>query len=369
MKLIVLGPDSANYKGGIAQFTTRLCDEIAKSNEVRHESWYRMYPPFLTSREFRDTVSQEKTGKSISLNELDYLNPFSWFKFIGRVRNFAPDKLVVTWIHPVHSPVYFMILLLVKLLSNTEITLLCHNVLPHESVPLQKPLTRIVFWLADNVIVHGSTETNLAATMIDRSCITQLYHPLFDVLPESAATVSAKKQSSRSLKMLVFGAIRPYKGTSLLLNTIANLKEQGFDLELQIAGEPFDNEHETVLSRIESLGLANIVKTRFGYIPNEDIKPLFESCDVALYPYLSATQSGSLAMAYACGVPVIATEVGGLKDVVSEGVSGYRSPPSEEGLEQAIKKFIDAPIASDTVLQFAEEELSWEKYAGVLTKT
>jgi glycosyltransferase involved in cell wall biosynthesis len=263
--------------------------------------------------------------------------------------------------------VYFIILALIRLLTKTKVILLCHNVLPHESVPLQRPLTQLVFSLVDEAIVHGSTEKDLASNFIGADRITQLYHPLFDVLPESAQSTEQKTDSS-ALDMLVFGAIRPYKGTSILLDAMANLRSEGVNLRLTIAGEPFDDQHETILEKIAELHLEDLVQVRMEYIPNEDIEPLFKGCDVAMYPYLSATQSGSLAMAYACGAPVIATRVGGLTDVVADGVSGYLVEPTAEGVADGIRAFLAEPVSSESVLDFADRELSWERYAAELIK-
>jgi glycosyltransferase involved in cell wall biosynthesis len=361
MKVVVLGPDSLHYKGGIAQFTTRLCDELALTSEVTHESWSRMYPTFLTKREFRDDVSQVKTGRILSTNLLDYINPLSWFRFIHRTVKSAPDKILITWIHPVHSPVYLVFLIGLRVFSRAQISLICHNVFPHETIPLQSVLTSPIFKLVHRVIVHGSSETDLAATMKSRDRIKTLYHPIFDIFQTQ---ISTKKDSGKTLHLLFFGAIRAYKGLEILLPAVRELIDSGERIHLHIAGEPFDGDSEVISSQIAQYTLQDFVTTRLEYIPNEDIASLFMSCDVAVYPYLSATQSGSLAMAYAFSVPVIATRVGGLSDVVIDGTSGYLTEPDVKGIGSAIRRFIEKPISNESVYSFATKNLSWSRYAN-----
>lgn len=364
MKVLVIGPDSHHYKGGIAQFTTRLCDELRLNAEVFHESWYRMYPPFLTNRNFKDTVSQSKTGKNLSRNKLDYINPFTWISFIYSTYRLSPDKIIFTWIHPVHAPINALFLVFLKIFTNSEITLLCHNVFPHERIAFQKALTWPIFKLVHRVLVHGSSEAALAESMVDKERVIVLYHPLFDII------ANHKKTSTYSppalLKLLFFGAIRPYKGVSLLLHAVAKLVNNDIKLKLTIAGEIFDSNDAPIESLVGKLELTDVVRTRLEYIPNEDIAALFQDCDAAIYPYLSATQSGSLAMSYAFGVPVIATNVGGLRDVVVDSESGYLTEPTIEGIANGIKRFIKAPIPSSKVTAFATANLSWGKYAKTI---
>ena len=62
------------------------------------------------------------------------------------------------------------------------------------------------------------------------------------------------------------------------------------------------------------------------YIENEAVPKLFREADLVVLPYLSATQSGVVPLAYQFDVPVIASDVGGLSEVVIHGKTGYLTP-------------------------------------------
>ena len=65
------------------------------------------------------------------------------------------------------------------------------------------------------------------------------------------------------------------------------------------------------------------------YIPDTDVEYYFSACDLVVLPYESATQSGIVQIAYGFEKPVVVTNVGGLPEVVTTGVTGYVIPPRD----------------------------------------
>ena len=65
------------------------------------------------------------------------------------------------------------------------------------------------------------------------------------------------------------------------------------------------------------------------YIPNEEVARYFAASDLVVIPYVSATQSGIVQLAYGFGKPVVVSRVGGLPEVVEDGVTGYLVPPKD----------------------------------------
>jgi len=77
-----------------------------------------------------------------------------------------------------------------------------------------------------------------------------------------------------------------------------------------------------------------------SYVPNEQLKPYFDLADVVVLPYISATQSAVVQLAFGFGRPVITTRVGGLHEVVQDGVNGLIVPPQDEvALANAIVRY------------------------------
>ena len=98
-------------------------------------------------------------------------------------------------------------------------------------------------------------------------------------------------------------------------------------------------------------------------IPN---RALFKAADVAVLPYRSATQSGVTQVAYALGVPVITTDVGGLAETVKPGETGLIVPPENPAaLAEAIERFFAEGMAPRlrAGVQRLQHEYSWDVLA------
>jgi glycosyltransferase involved in cell wall biosynthesis len=76
------------------------------------------------------------------------------------------------------------------------------------------------------------------------------------------------------------------------------------------------------------------------YVNNEDVPLYFCSADVVVLPYVAATQSGIIQIAFALNRPVITTNVGGLPEVVEDGKTGFVvEANSSAQLSEAILKY------------------------------
>ena len=90
-----------------------------------------------------------------------------------------------------------------------------------------------------------------------------------------------------------------------------------------------------------------------GYLADDEVEALFKAADVVVLPYRSATQSGVTHVAYALGVPVIITDVGGLGETVEAERTGLVVPPGDPG------------ALADQVVRFFAEGLGPQLRAGV----
>ena len=110
-------------------------------------------------------------------------------------------------------------------------------------------------------------------------------------------------------------------------------------MHLLIAGEVWGDSkpyHEL----ISHLGLTASVTLVEKYIPNEEVARYFAASDLVVIPYVSATQSGIVQLAYGFGKPVVVSRVGGLPEVVEDGVTGYLVPPRDsEAISNAVLDF------------------------------
>ena len=108
-----------------------------------------------------------------------------------------------------------------------------------------------------------------------------------------------------------------------------------------------------------------------GYIPDKEVEKFFAACDVVVLPYISATQSGIVQIAYGFDKPVIATNVGGLPDVVTDGKTGFLiKPESARDIVEAVTKFFEPGVAERLMEEVQQESyrFSWDKMVCIIAR-
>jgi len=217
-----------------------------------------------------------------------------------------------------------------------------------------------------HLIVHGQSvkDTLLARHAISQEQIT--------VVP--IGELSLYKQwgdqewPEQEGKVLFFGRIWPYKGLEYLIAAEPIVTAACPQARFVIAGQGEDfNRYRAMMKHPERFEVLN------EYIPREDVPRLFQQASVVVLPYIEASQSAVIPLAYAFGKPVIATAVGGIPDVLADGVTGYLVPPRAVGdLASAIVRLLQDKESRQRMGQNALEktrtELSWTAVAQQLVK-
>lgn len=173
--------------------------------------------------------------------------------------------------------------------------------------------------------------------------------------------------------ILFFGLLAPSKGLEDLIEAFG-LVRKSCTAKLLIAGYPTKYINiEELKSRIALLGLTESVILDTRYIPLEEINTLMSLATVVVYPYRSGTQSGALQTAYTFGRPVIATNVGGLPEVVDDGKSGFIvSSQAPHELAEKIIILINNPELAVQMGKYAQHlsntRFSWQSIAKQISK-
>ena len=133
--------------------------------------------------------------------------------------------------------------------------------------------------------------------------------------------------------LLFFGNIAPYKGLEYLVDAMEEVAEALPHARLIIAGRPKGAEAywARIEQRISSSGLNSVVIRRIEYVPDEDTEIYFKAADVLVLPYVHVFQSGVLFLGYNFGLPVIASDVGALREEIVEGQTGFVCQASGPG--------------------------------------
>jgi glycosyltransferase involved in cell wall biosynthesis len=139
--------------------------------------------------------------------------------------------------------------------------------------------------------------------------------------------------------VLFFGYNLKYKGLMNLIEAFPAIRQQNPSGHLLVVGEFYDDP-QPYLAAIRDLGLRSTVTIVAEYVANEDVHLYFTAANVTVLPYNEATQSGILSMAYGFAKPIIVTDVGGLSELVEDGVTGYVVPPHDKNaLAEAVIRY------------------------------
>lgn len=339
MKILLIGP-AYPLRGGIAQFLALLYRALEKAgHKVSFHRFIRQYPKFLFPGKTQADES-ESPVKVASIPSLDPMNPFNWPLAARRIAKEKPDLVILKWWMPFFGPSYTVTLLLAKMLfPRMKVIYVVDNAIPHEKRPGDMLITRAGFAVCDYFLVMSESVKRDLMTIRPDAKTALTPHPLYEVFGEPMDKDAARKALGVSGPVILFfGFVRPYKGLMVLLEAMpAILKEK--DLTLIVAGE-FYEDKDAYLEKIRALGLTDKVVVLDRYIPNEAVGEYFSAADLLVLPYLSATQSGITQIAYAFGTPVVATNVGGLPEVVKDGQTGYLvGPGDKDALAEAVARF------------------------------
>jgi glycosyltransferase involved in cell wall biosynthesis len=197
-------------------------------------------------------------------------------------------------------------------------------------------------------------------------------------VPDTALTGAEARTRlglARSDKVILFfGNIAPYKGLEHLLEAFISLAREMPELRLIIAGRP-KGEAEywgRLERRIGDCGFKDRIVLRIEYVPDADTEIYFKAADVLALPYNHIFQSGVLFLGYNFGLPVLATDVGSLKDDVVEGETGFVCPPRDaQAMAGSLKKYFgselyhELPTKRARIKDFATDRYSWAKVASI----
>jgi glycosyltransferase involved in cell wall biosynthesis len=141
---------------------------------------------------------------------------------------------------------------------------------------------------------------------------------------------------------LFIAALRPGKGHEAMLDAAPMLRELAPTSRVVIVGSGPDE--DSVRARAERIGHVDVVGER------ADIALLLRAADVIVLPSLMEALPTVLLEAGAAGLPCVATSVGGVPDIVRDGVTGYLVPPGDRSaLAERIAKLLCDPALADSM--------------------
>ena len=344
MKVAIIGPVYP-YRAGIAYCTTRLAEELG----VDVISFKRQYPKrFYPGGDDIDPTLPRFDAEF----SLDILNPLTWLRARRRLR--AYDVVIFVWWIWVWALPYRVMMTGAK-----RVILQCHNVGEKEPAWWKRALANLVFRRADALVVHARTEEDDLRGRT-RGSVVRTFLPVHEL----GGAIPSRDDARDALDLagnvaLFFGHIRPFKALDVVLRAWPKVRTPA---TLLVAGEAWWNSEE----EYRKLAPSNVIFD-FRFIPDSEIATYFAAADVVLAPYRSEAQSGVALTAFHFARPVIASNVGGLPEVVRDGENGFIVPPDDtEALAQAIDRFFASDRATmERRAADAARIYSWKEYGNV----
>jgi glycosyltransferase involved in cell wall biosynthesis len=248
----------------------------------------------------------------------------------------------------------------------------CHDpFIPIGSMPrLLGRFYRLLCESANAVIVHGPS----AGKILEDKGIRPDRIKIVPPGPPTLFPASDRSEARRALQidseipvLLFFGYIKPYKGLAVLLRSLPRVKAAAGKVILLIGGELMEP-RSRYRDLIEKLGLADDVRWSDGYVSDQVGSLCFAAADAVVLPYIQASHSGVVLTAYAYQKPVVASAVGGVPEMVEDGISGLLVPPGNpDALARAIIEVLGNKAMADKMAlrgrQLISSRFNWDEIA------
>jgi D-inositol-3-phosphate glycosyltransferase len=233
---------------------------------------------------------------------------------------------------------------------------------------------RVQYHLVDHIFVHTQKmkEELLSDFGVGSQDITIIPMGINNSVPDTELTAAQAKArlgvSGNERTILFFGGIQPYKGLEYLVAAFQALASEDGRYRLLIVGAPTQSMEywKGVQESIAGHPTRAKVIQKIEYVPDDETELYFKAADVAAMPYTDIFQSGVLVLSYGFGLPVIASDVGSLRQDVVEGKTGFLCRPRDpDDLRRAIGTYFESDLYRrldehrQAIKDYTSERNSW----------
>lgn len=358
------------YRGGISQFNACVLQELEKSHTVKAFNFRRQYPDILFPGKTQYVTKDDNAVPVESQALLDTANPFSYIATARAIREWNPDLLIMRYWMSWFAPSLGYIARHMK--KGCKVISILDNVVPHEPHFFDRPFTKYFLKPQDGFVVLCNAVRQDLLNIIPDARHICTPHPLYSHFGEKMQREKAEKavgiKNGNTKNILFFGLIREYKGLDLLIEAFGKLDKS---YRLIVAGEPYGS-FEKYQKLIDASPNKENIILNTNYIEDSQVSKYFSSADVCVLPYRSATQSGISSISYHFEVPMITTDVGGLRETIGERGTGVIMENGEPAtIARAIEDYFapeNAGMRGEMILNIRKEKerLSWGTFCSKL---
>ena len=248
---------------------------------------------------------------------------------------------------------------------------------------LNRLTLRVQYRLADHIFVH--TEQMKRELQLEfrvpENRVSVIPFGINSTVPNTNLSQAEARQTlglpASAKALLFFGHIAPYKGLEYLIAALRVLCEKDDSYRLIIAGSPKGSEPYWRGIQ-EDLAQGNVrehIIERIEFVPDAQTELYFKAADVLVLPYTHVFQSGVLSLGYNFGLPVIAADVGALREDILDGQTGYIFRPKDpKDLVNSVEMYFASDLYKNLehrrpqIQSYARERYSWDKVGEVTKK-
>ena len=255
--------------------------------------------------------------------------------------------------------------LIMPWLSQYSLVVTIHDVTAHPggstSYLFQAIKNFVVSHLAYQIIVHGQQQAKLLIRnyRISPKKVNIIPIGSYDMF----AAISNQEVMPDDRAVLFFGSLRPNKGIDVLLRAVPLIAAEVPGVRFIIAGAgDYPSVHKQAAEHPDWFEVNN------QFVKAEEVHIYFQRAAIVVMPYIEASQSGVLPLAYLFERPVVATRVGSIPEIMEDGITGYLIEPNDEiALAHAIVRLLnDKKLREEMGKAGAaklDKELSWHVIA------
>ncbi|GAA0879722.1 hypothetical protein GCM10009119_26910 [Algoriphagus jejuensis] len=238
------------------------------------------------------------------------------YKFAKLIREFKPDVI--------HCNNFLNFNFLYFLYSNRNRKVLTvHDPVPHSGEASKKDnaIRKFNYRHISNIILLNNSQTDLFIGNSGKKPSNIFFSRLgsYTYLRKFG---SQKKKAINPNQILFFGRISPYKGIEELCKAFRVVIDEFPESKLVIAGSGDFDFNVSEFKKFSNYTFLN------RYIPNDELVTLIQESKFVVCPYKDATQSGVIMTSFALDTPVVATNVGGLKEMIVHNQTGLLIEPN-----------------------------------------
>ncbi len=353
------------FRGGIAQFNAKLYRALEKISNVKAFTFNKQYPDLLFPGKSQYVTNKDIADKIPADRIVSTFNPLTYGKAASKIKAFKPDIFITNFWMSFFAP--FLSKMARKQERSVKKIALIHNLIPHEKRFFDRYLIMKMLKSYDAFVVLSDAVERDLLYMLPNAKYLKLEHPWYDHFGKNIPKEEARRKlklSEGKKTLLFFGLIREYKGLDVLLKAFSELDDS---FQLVIAGEIY-GKSDKYLELIEKSSNKNIFLFN-QYIPDDEVNIYFSAADLCVLPYRSATQSGITGTSFHFEVPVIATDVGGLRESLKDGLLGeVVESENPEALRMAILDAFKGKNIENFKSQIQNEKSlnGWDAFAAKL---